>query len=98
MQQAIEAEGYQGPPKDHPEKTHGIRGTCPLSLLPFFNIIWDLCPDMMHINKNLWDRCIISMFMGKRNPKVSKKNPNPGRFSRFQNEKNGPPRKKKGAL
>jgi hypothetical protein len=80
MQQAKEAEEYRGPDDKHPENTHGIRGTCPLGFLPFFNIIWDLCPDMMHINKNLWDRCIIALFKGARNPKLSKNNPKPGRF------------------
>jgi hypothetical protein len=100
MQQAREAEEYRGPPKKHPEKTHGIRGTCPLGLLPFFNIIWDLCPDLMHINKNLWDRCIVALFMGKRDPKKPTKNPNPGRFRDVQvpakaQEQQQPPRKKK---
>ena len=78
--QAKEAEEYCGAECHHPENTHGIRGWCPLGLLPFFNIIWDLCPDLMHINKNLWDRCIVALFMGKRDPKKPKKNPNPGRF------------------
>jgi hypothetical protein len=78
--QAKEAEEYCGAECHHPEHTHGIRGWCPLSLLPFFNIIWDLCPDLMHINKNLWDRCIVALFMGQRDPKKPKKNPNPGRF------------------
>jgi hypothetical protein len=80
MQQALEAEEYYGADDNHPAKAHGIRGTCPLSLLPFFNIIWDLCPDLMHINKNLWDRCIVAMFLGKRNPKLGKKNVHPGRY------------------
>ena len=79
MQQAREAEEYRGPDTKHPEKAHGIRGICPLGLLPYFNLIWDLCPDMMHINKNLWDRCIVGLFMGKRNPTFPTNNKNPGR-------------------
>jgi hypothetical protein len=99
MEQAKEAEEYSGPNDKHPENTHGIRGTCPLGLLAFFDIIWDLCPDMMHINKNLWDRCIVALLTGRRKPTLSKKNPNPGRFKckdhRNENKTSEPPKKKR---
>ena len=56
--QGIAAENFIGS-KDsihHPKKQSGIAGWCPLGELPFFDIIWDVCPDMMHILKNLFER------------------------------------------
>ena len=94
MQQAKKAEQYRGADDHHPKHSHGIRGICPLGLLPFFNLIWDLCPDMMHINKNLWDRCIVALFRGKRDPTKSKKNPNPGRFYDSERKNKEPAEKK----
>ena len=37
----------------HPRRASGVNGTSALSLLPMFNIVWDIMPDWMHIIKNL---------------------------------------------
>jgi hypothetical protein len=51
---------------DHPRKASGVNGTCALSLLPMFNIIWDIMPDWMHIIKNLMLPHFIKVVKGKR--------------------------------
>jgi hypothetical protein len=35
--------------KDAPYKLTGVKELCPLSFLPFFDVVWDFLPDMMHI-------------------------------------------------
>ena len=39
--------------KTHPRRASGVNATCALSLLPMFNIVWDIMPDWMHVIKNL---------------------------------------------
>ena len=63
--------------KDLPRKVTGIKEACPFRFLPFFDIVWDFCPEMMHIISGIWKRHVFSMFAGKRTPaavKVRKKN------------------------
>ena len=33
-----------------------------------FNMIWDFCPDMMHIIKTFFERLVLGVFSGKRRP------------------------------
>ena len=64
-----------------------------LGELPLYDIIWDVCPDAMHIVKNLFDRCLIPLLSGKRAPTGQNlKNPKIGssgyaeRHARYQAE------------
>jgi hypothetical protein len=70
--QGTASEEYDGPADAHPKNNHGISGWCPLTLLPQFNIIWDICPDMMHIVKNLMERVFVKLMGGKRIPALGK--------------------------
>jgi hypothetical protein len=47
----------------------GINGLCVLGLLPFFDLCWDICLDMMHVLKNIWQEHLILLFKGKGRPK-----------------------------
>jgi hypothetical protein len=50
----------------HPRKVSGVNGISALSLLPLFNIVWDVMPDWMHIVKNLILAHFIKLVKGKR--------------------------------
>ena len=52
-------------------KMTGINGSCPLSILPLFNIIRDVVPDLMHIIVNLFKHWI-PLLAGERGPTHSK--------------------------
>jgi hypothetical protein len=52
--------------ENHPRRASGVNGVCALSLLPMFNIIWDVMPDWMHIIKNLMLPHFIKVVKGKR--------------------------------
>ena len=54
--------------ENHPRKTSGINHWCPLSALSKFDMIWDFCPDMMHIVKVFFERLVLGVFSGKRKP------------------------------
>ena len=41
------------PDAGHPKHDTGIKRWCPLAILPLFDLILDICPDMMHIMKGL---------------------------------------------
>jgi hypothetical protein len=47
----------------------GINGLCVLGLLPFFDICMDICLDMMHVLKNIWQEHLIKLFKGLGKPK-----------------------------
>ena len=51
---------------DHPRKQSGVNGISALSLLPMFDIVWDVLPDWMHIIKNLILPHFIKLVKGKR--------------------------------
>jgi hypothetical protein len=53
----------------------GINHWCPLSVLEDWDMIWDFCPDMMHIIKTFWERLVLGVFSGKRKPVFTKKAP-----------------------
>jgi hypothetical protein len=68
--QGQESENYIGPDNAHPKLDHGINGWCILGLLALFDIIWDICPDMMHILKNFFERVFIALPAGERIPNI----------------------------
>ena len=47
----------------------GINGLCVLGLLPYFDICMDICLDMMHVLKNIWQEHLIKLFKGTGKPK-----------------------------
>jgi hypothetical protein len=54
--------------ENHPRKKTGINHWSPLSVLNNFDMIWDFCPDMMHIIKTFFDRLMLGVYSGKRKP------------------------------
>ena len=50
----------------HPKHTTGISRWCPLAVLPYFNLIRDVLPDMMHIIYGVFNGHFIPMFKGNR--------------------------------
>ena len=50
----------------HPRAASGVNGPSALSLLPMFNIVWDVMPDWMHIIKNLMLGHFIKVIKGDR--------------------------------
>jgi hypothetical protein len=55
----------------HPRHQSGIDGTCALIYLHLFDIVWDICPDMMHIIKNFFEKLTFQLFSGDRVPNWS---------------------------
>ena len=62
------ADNHRGTKKAHPKETTGINRSCPLSYLRLFDIVWDICPDMMHIIKNFFEKLSFKLFAGARVP------------------------------
>jgi hypothetical protein len=62
--------------KDLPFKTHGVKAPCPLRFLPFFDVVWDFMPDMMHLNSGIWQRHFFELLKGKRMPAAVTKTKN----------------------
>jgi hypothetical protein len=52
----------------------GVNGICILHLLPLFDMIMDICLDMMHVIKNVWQEHLFPLFKGE---KIPKKPPTP---------------------
>ena len=63
------AEAYQGPKTHHPSKLSSVKWWNPLTILPFWDMIRDFCPDTMHIIKDLFADHYIKLFKGMRGPK-----------------------------
>jgi hypothetical protein len=59
---------WTGPETRHPRHESGINGTCALTYLNLFDIVWDICPDMMHIIKNFFEKLTFKLFSGSRVP------------------------------
>ena len=59
---------YIGFQNAHVKNDTGINRSCPLSFLHLFDIVWDICPDMMHIIKNFFEKLTFKLFAGKRTP------------------------------
>jgi hypothetical protein len=72
IRQGRQAEDYVGPKENHPRKQSGINGWCPLGVVPLFDLIWDVCPDFMHIIKNYFERFFDQVPAGKRIPFTTK--------------------------
>jgi hypothetical protein len=53
---------------NHPRLATGINHWSPLSILRFFDMIWDFCPDLMHVIKTFFERLLIGVFSGSRKP------------------------------
>ena len=54
--------------KDLPSVESGVKEACPLRFLPFFNLVWDLTGDMMHIVPVIWKTHIHGLMRGTRAP------------------------------
>jgi hypothetical protein len=54
--------------KDSPYKLSGVKELCPLSFCPLFNVVWDMCPDMMHIIPAIMKGHIVPLLKGMRTP------------------------------
>lgn len=83
-------EGHNGYKKDAPYKTTGVKLLSMLAYLPLFNLIWDICPDLMHIITGIWKRHIIALLKGTRTPaqvKPLKKNTPAQNEQRMQDHK-----------
>ena len=59
---------HTGAKKYAPYKSTGVKELSPLASLPFFDLVWDVLPDMMHVLPNIWKAHIFQMFVGKRTP------------------------------
>lgn len=53
----------------------GINHWCPLSVLYKFDMIWDFGPDMMHLIKTFFERLVIGVYSGSREPSFNRKEP-----------------------
>ena len=80
VQQGKDSDAYVGSEKAHTRHSSGINRSCPLSFLHQFDIVWDVCPDMMHIVKNFFEKLTFKMFGGARVPTwVASKNRAPAK-------------------
>jgi len=52
--------------KDSPYKETGVKEQSPLRFLPFFCLVWDILPDMMHIILGIFKRHLVAMLKGGR--------------------------------
>ena len=68
IQDAKKNESWRGPKNAAPWKQSGIQTLSPLSFLPGFDMVWDICPDMMHLNDNVFSAHIFPLLSGKRDP------------------------------
>ena len=57
---------------DDANAIRGVKEWCPLSALSWFDVVWDIVPDMMHIIKGLIEKYIVNTMKGKRNVKPPK--------------------------
>ena len=72
----------------HVRLTTGINHWCPLSVLNKFDMIWDFCPDMMHLIKTFFERLVIGVFSGSREPSFNRKDPvKPAKGAEYQERK-----------
>jgi hypothetical protein len=72
------SDAWTGPDNGHPRYASGVNSLCALTFLYLFDIIWDVCPDMMHIIKNWFEKLTFRLFAGLRIPQWSSaKNPKP---------------------
>jgi hypothetical protein len=80
VEQGQATDKWKGTLKGDPRHETGINTSCPLSFLHLFDVIWDICPDMMHIVKNFFEKLTWSVFSGNRIPAWSEaKHPRPSK-------------------
>jgi hypothetical protein len=72
VEQGKASDNYRGFQNAHVKNTTGINRSCPLSFLFLFDIVWDICPDMMHIIKNFFEKLTFKLFAGLRTPEWDK--------------------------
>jgi hypothetical protein len=70
---AKDIDGLKGAQQEKAQKQHGVYGSCFLTLLHLFNLIWDITGDMMHLMKGTWGRRIVPMLKGELDQKRPKK-------------------------
>ena len=68
--QGAEAENWEGFKKDHPKRLVGVKRLSPLLLVPLFDIVWDITPDMMHIIEGFQKTHLLSLLKCNRRPKA----------------------------
>ena len=68
VEEGKKSTNWTGPESRNPRHESGIDGTCALSYLHQFDIVWDICPDMMHIIKNFFEKLTFQLFSGSRVP------------------------------
>lgn len=72
-QHGLDADAYHGPHNKHPRHTTSVNWWCPLAILPFFCLVRDFVPDIMHILKDFFTLHYIPLFKGQRMPNKWKK-------------------------
>lgn len=72
--EGVKCDEYTGPACHHPRTRSGINGATPFSHCPLFDIIRDLCPDMMHIIVNFFLHWL-PVLSGSRRPTVGRFKP-----------------------
>jgi hypothetical protein len=65
-------ERHAGPMNAAPHHQSGILELCPLVFLPFFNLVWDFLPCLMHILAGWWKRNFVNLLKAKRAPACPK--------------------------
>ena len=65
---AVRNEKWSGAASAAPWKTTGVKRLSPLCALPMWDIVWDITPDMMHLNDNVFGAHIMATLSGKRHP------------------------------
>ena len=65
-------EAYEGKSDDAPYKLTGVKYLSPLAAYPFFDLVWDILMDLMHIIPGIWKRHIFGMFNDRRKPSKPK--------------------------
>jgi hypothetical protein len=72
VQQDVQLSENCGLPKNskkHPRLQTGIDGSCSLSLLALFDIVYDVLPDLMHIDAGVFKARIMQLMKGEFFPK-----------------------------
>lgn len=84
--EGAKSDAYTGPACHHPRSASGINGATPFSDLPFFNIIRDFCPDVMHVIVNYFLH-FLPLLMGERRPNKARNfNPPSGAASEAERQ------------
>jgi hypothetical protein len=63
-EKAAELAGLRGAELKAAQKASGVYGFCVLAYLLLFDLVWDICGDMMHLIKGTWGRRLLPMLKG----------------------------------